>query len=197
MSGGAVSSACRFAADVDAVVLSACLVVSSHRFPVSVLLPSGRLALLVPSSSIPYIVLASPRYHAVGGEVVGSSPLAPLVRCGGGERGAVGACGVGWCSRVRTMWYHHASFLIGWRRAACFVAVVLSYRPRSVPRAVRLLVSLLFVIRPVLRHGGRGVALRRSFSCGLVACAVACRAWGRGGVSAWRVIIMGRSRRGA
>lgn len=70
------------------------------------------------------------------------------------------------------------------------------YRLRPVPRAVPLPVSLRFVIRPVLRHGERGVALRRLFSCGLVACAVACRPWGRDVVSAWRVIILGCSRRG-
>lgn len=44
--------------------------------------------------------------------------------------------------------------------SACFVPVVSPYRPRPVPRAVWLLVSLLFVIRPVLRHGRRGDALR-------------------------------------
>lgn len=32
----------------------------------------------------------------------------------GGEHGAVGACGVGWCSRVRSMCYHPGSFSGSW-----------------------------------------------------------------------------------
>lgn len=63
----------------------------------------------------------------------------------------------------------------------------------SVPRAVPLPVSLRFVIRPVFRHGGRGDVLRRLSSAGSSLVLVACRPWGV--VSAWRVIIMGRSRR--
>lgn len=87
--------------------LSGCCVSSSR--------PSCRYCLRASlpclSSSIPYIVLASSRRHAVGGEVVGSSPLAPLVRYG--KRGA----GNGRCllreagrSHVRMAWYHSAPF---------------------------------------------------------------------------------------
>lgn len=49
-------------------------------------------------------------------------------------------------------------FLLRRRRA--------SYRPRLVPRAVPLPALLLFVIRPVLRHGGRGDVLKCSSSAG-------------------------------
>lgn len=90
--GGAVFSACRFAVGVDAVVLAVYRAVSSHRFPVSLLLPSGRFALPV-ASGLSCVVLASPCRHAVGGDGGVSSPLAPLVRYG--ERGA----GSGRCLR--------------------------------------------------------------------------------------------------
>lgn len=71
-----------------------------------------------------------------------------------------------------------------------------SYRPRPVPRAVPLPALLLFVIRPVLRHGGRGDVLR-GFSDVFVACAVACRAWGgaacpHGVLSSWVVLAVVR-----
>lgn len=44
-----------------------------------------------------------------------------------------------------------------WGASSCFVSVVSPYRLRLVSRVVLLPVLLLFVIRPVLRHGGRGV----------------------------------------
>lgn len=72
-----------------------------------------------------------------------------------------------------------------WGASSCFVSVVSPYRLRLVPRAVWLLVSLLFVIRPVLRHDGRGVALRLSSSAGSSLVLVACRAWG--GAARFRV----------
>lgn len=77
---------------------------------------------------------------------------------------------------------------------ACF-AIVSSYRLRPVPRAVLLPVSLLFVIRPVLRHGGRGGVLRHSLSGWLVARFRCLPFFGCGVVSAWRVIISGYSYR--
>ena len=122
--------------------------------------------------------------HLLGHErfPVVSSYLLRLVRAG--HHSACGVVG------------HPRSSCVGmWDASACFVAIVPSYRPRPVPRAAMLLVSLLFVIRPVLRHGGRGRSscgvrprlARRSFSLLVVLVA--------GGVSAWRVIIMGCSRR--
>lgn len=133
MCGGAVSLGLPFCGRCGSVVLAAYRAVGSHRFGV---LWSRRyrslgavLLACPPSSGLPGIVLASSRRHAVGGWGIGSSSLALLVRYG--ERGAwSGRCLLRWAGhfRVRSMWYHHASFLIGWRRAACFV-VVFPYRP--------------------------------------------------------------------
>ena len=58
---------------------------SSHRFPVSLLLSSGRFALPV-ASGLSCVVLAAHCRYAVGGEGIISSSLAPLVRYE--ERGA-------------------------------------------------------------------------------------------------------------
>lgn len=120
--------ACRFAGRCGSVVLAAYRLAVSHHFHVSLLLPSGRFAL--PARRPPVFrasCLPRPRCHAVGGEVIGSSPLAPFVRYG--ERGAVGACACdgGWCYRVRSMWYH-LGFVIAVGRAACLFVVV-SSRP--------------------------------------------------------------------
>lgn len=143
--------------------------------------------------------LLRPRCHAVARGLIVSSLFAPLPRYVG--RGAwSGRClclrRVDGRFRVRMMWYHPGFVIAG--------GVVLLASPpscfcrfRPVSRSVPLLVSLLFVIRPVLRHGGRGDVFRRLFSGGFVACAAACRAWGGGVVSAWRIIISGCSRRGA
>lgn len=53
-----------------------------------------------------------------------------------------------------------------WGRSCLLRARRILYHLCPVPRAVRLPVSLLFVIRPVLRHGGRGEVLRLSSSAG-------------------------------
>lgn len=74
---------------------------------------------------------------------------------------------------------HLRSSCVGmWGRFCLLRARRIPYRLRPVPRAVQLPVSLRFVIRPVLRHGGRGVALRLSSSAGSSLVLVACRAWG-------------------
>lgn len=117
----------------------------------------------------------------------------------GGERGGSRACGMGdGFSCPHGVVSSRLVLAVG-RRAACFAAVVFLYRlrlvPRAVLRAVLLLASLLFVIRPVFRQAERGGVLRRSSSCWLVACAVVCRLVGCGVVSVWRVIISGCSRR--
>lgn len=158
----------------------------------------------VPSRSVP--VLVSVRYRPVPSSLV----FAPLfVLPGGGGRAAVFAC------LLRSV----RSVSVSSLSSACFVCHVACgcsrcptssihrhvgtpllasspscpYRLRPVPRAVPLPVSLRFVIRPVFRHGGRGDVLRRLSSAGSSLVLVACRPWGV--VSAWRVIIMGRSRR--
>lgn len=123
--------------------------VSSLSFP-----RSGSPCLPV-ASVLPCVVLAPPRRHAVGGEGIISSSLALLVRYG--ERGAGSGRGLlRWAGhfRVRSMWYHHASFLIGGRRVACFV-VVFPYHP---------------IVLVQYRIAWRGRLLGKTAGEGLVAC---------------------------
>ena len=165
--------------------------------PVSLLLLSGRFALTSrrPRGSRVSCLLrlvVMPWFH-----LIISSLFSPFLRYGGrgAWSGLVGACGVERRFHVRMACYHPAPFSPV--RAGCLLRRCVSYRSRPVPRAVPLIALLLFVIRPVLRQAWRGDVFRRLFSGGFVACAAACRAWGGGVVSAWRVIISGCSRRGA
>ena len=107
------------------------------------------------------------------------------------------ACGGRWCHCVRMTCYYFALFsLCGC--VACFVAVVGSYRLRLclVPRAVWLPVSLLFVIRPVLRHGERGARLAAFVLGWLVARSRCLSSLGRaacphGALSSWVILAVG------
>lgn len=129
MVGGAVSLCLPFCGRCGSVILSVYRAVASRRFArlVAIISWPACLACRPRSSRVSCLLLS--RRHAVGGDDVGSSLLAPFVRYG--ERGAwSGRCLRRWAGhfRVRSMWYHHASFIIGGRRAACFV-VVFPYRP--------------------------------------------------------------------
>lgn len=167
------------------------LVISS----VSLLLPSGRFVL--PVLCLGFLVLALVSSSCRSRCLIISSSFAPVSRYDGrgAWSGLVGACGVERRFHVRMACYHPAPFSPV--RAGCLLRRCVPYRPRPVPRAVPLIALLLFVIRPVLRQAWRGDVFRRLFSGGFAACAAACRAWGGGVVSAWRVIISGCSRRGA
>ena len=198
MIGGAVSSACRFAVCVDAIVLSVyraavprCLV------PSRCLLPLDLFALFVRRPRIHWdVVLASPRRHAVGGRVLSHRSSPRLFDTGSGELGGV------LCLRweMVSLCPHDVllfrSVLSVWvccllRRCRGF----LSPTPlsRSSCRVATRFASLRHSPRFATRGAGssscgvRPRLARRSFSLLVVL--------GAGSVSAWCVIIMGYSRR--
>lgn len=187
-----VSFACRVAVGAGgrSCCLSGCGVSSSHRPSVRLVRPSfSVISCSFPSLSscvMPWSHLIISSSHRLSSRSLDTA---------GGERvERSGRClGVGWCYRVRTVWYYLESFSTV--VPCCLLRRRVFYRLRLVSRSVPLPVSLLFVIRPVLRHGERGDVLR-GLSDGFVARSRCLPSLERGIVFAWRVIISGRSRRG-
>lgn len=150
---------------------------SSHRFPVSLLLSSGRFALPV-ASGLSCVVLAAHCRYAVGGEGIISSSLAPLVRYE--ERGA------GWPVLAEV----DSVIMSAWRviippcsrrgdgsRAVCFaIGFPIAFVSFLVPCGYSFRFSSLFA-PSCDTTGGEGCFAAVVLGW-LVACAVACRAWG-------------------
>ena len=171
---------------------------SSHRFPVSLLLSSGRFALPV-ASGLSCVVLAAHCRYAVGGEGIISSSLAPLVRYE--ERRA------GWPVLAEV----DSVIMSAWRviippcsrrgdgsRAVCFaIGFPIAFVSFLVPYGCSFRFYSLFATS-CDTTGGELVSCLAAFVLGWVVARSRCLPCvGRGVVSAWRVIIMGRSRRGA
>lgn len=195
--GGRAFSCLSFCGRCGSVVLAVCRAAASHRFPVSLLLPSGRFALPVrrPRVSCAYFVSSSCRsrrsYHLIAPRHVLS-----IRRAGSVERavpvlaaGAVFSCPLDVVSS--------RPVLAGGASGLCLLRV--RRVPLSPPVPFLMLSRYPFrfssSFRPVLRHGGRGVALRRLSPVGFVVRSRCLPCVGCGVVSAWRVIISSRSRR--
>lgn len=157
--------ACRFAGRCGSVVLAAYRLAVSHHFHVSLLLPSGRFAL--PARRPPVFrasCLPRPRCHAVGGEVIDSSPLAPFVRYG--ERGS-GRCLCLWRGMVSSCPHGVLSsrlVLAVGMVAALFASPSgsLSSPSRSSCRPAARFASLRYSPRPATRRAGRCLVWCRS-----------------------------------
>lgn len=148
-----------------------------------------------PSSSAPCIVLATSSSSCRirrACRLIASRPARSIRGAGSGRclclwRGMVSSCPHGVLSSRLVLAVGMVAALFASSSGS------LSSPSRSSCRPAARFASLRYSPRPATRRAGRCLA---AFVLGwVVACAVACRAWGGGVVFAWRVIISGRSRR--